>query len=430
MNSNPETGMPAGVIPTGMRALVLDGAGWEHLAIRQVPVPRPGANELLARVDCAGICTSLLKLIDQGGAHPLMYGQDLSSYPAILGDEGSLTLVQVGETLTAKYSPGERYVLQPAIDHAPIRNLDRYANGGFGVHKVAAGYTLPGHLAEYMLITEEALAAECLLRIPDQTMPYAHAALTEPLSCCVSAQDHHVHLWHDDPLAPRSVLKGIKPDGVMVVIGAGIMGRMHVDVGLSYRPRVIVVCDLISDRLAYVEHLFRNRAEKAGIALRLVQTSQENLSDVISELTSGNGADDVVVAVGSAKAISMSQEIVGRGGVLNLFGGLPRGQELVPLDTLAIHYREMNVTGSSGGYPWDMARSLELIASNMIEPSAHITRVGDLEHAPDFLKMIKAQTIDGKAVVYPHHKAGEILSVLRWDAADEQSYLSTHGVDK
>lgn len=430
MNSTPETGMPAGKIPAKMRALVLDGAGWEHLAICQVPVPRPGANELLARVDCAGICTSLLKLIDQGGAHPLMYGRDLSSYPAILGDEGSLTLVQVGEALNAKYSPGERYVLQPAIDHAPIRNLDRYANGGFGVHKVAAGYTLPGHLAEYMLVTEEALAAECLLRIPDQAMPYAHAALTEPLSCCVSAQDHHVHLWHDDPLAPRSVFKGIKPDGVMVVIGAGIMGRMHVDIGLSYRPRVIVVCDLISDRLEYVEHLFRARAEKAGIALRLVQTGQENLANVISELTSGNGADDVVVAVGSAKAISMSQEIVGRGGVLNLFGGLPRGQELVPLDTLAIHYREMNVTGSSGGYPWDMARSLELIVSGMIEPSAHITRIGDLEHAPDFLKMIKAQTIDGKAVVYPHRKTREILSVLRWDAADEQSYLAEDGVAK
>ena len=86
-------------IPVEMRALVLDGAGWDNLAIRRVPVPRPAPGQLLARVDCAGICTSLLKLIDQGSSHALIYGMDLALYPAILGDEGTLTLVQVGAEL-------------------------------------------------------------------------------------------------------------------------------------------------------------------------------------------------------------------------------------------------------------------------------------------------------------------------------------------
>jgi threonine dehydrogenase-like Zn-dependent dehydrogenase len=214
----------------------------------------------------------------------------------------------------------------------------------------------------------------------------------------------------------------------MVVIGAGIMGRMHVDIGLSYHPHTIIVSDLIADRLAYVDNLFRARAEQKGINLRLVQSGQEDLNQVIAELTNGRGADDVVVAVGAAKAIGMAQSVVGRGGVLNLFGGLPRGQEMIPLDTLSIHYREMNVTGSSGGYPWDMARTLELMACGAIDPSAHITRVGDLNHAPEFLKMVKAQTIDGKAVVYPHRKTAEILPITRWSSADEQSYLSNHEI--
>jgi len=281
-----------------MRALVLDGAGWDHLSVKRVPVPQPRENELLARVDCAGICTSLLKLIDQGPEHPLMYGWDLARYPAILGDEGALTLVEVGEALKDQYRIGERFVLQPSIDHAPIRNVERYAGKGFGVNKVAAGYTLPGHLAEYMLITEEALAAGCFLRLPDQTMPYAHAAITEPISCCVSAQDHHLHLSHSGPLAPRTVEKGIKKGGVMVVIGAGIMGRMHVDVGMSYYPRAIVVSDLIADRLKIVDRLFSAQAEQAGIHLRLVNPGQEDLQAVISGLTGGAGASDVIVAVG------------------------------------------------------------------------------------------------------------------------------------
>lgn len=414
-------------IPKEMRAVVLDGAGWDHLSIKRVPVPHPTAFELLARVDCAGICTSLLKIIDQGPAHPLMYGQDLARYPAILGDEGSITLVQIGEAFSNQYKCGERYVLQPSVDHAPIYNLERYKNGGIGIEKIGAGYTLPGHLAEYMLIAEEELAAGCLIKVSDNPMPYAHAALTEPLSCCVSAHDHHIHLSRTGPQEPRTVEKGIKNDGVMVVIGAGIMGRMHVDVGLSCHPRAIVVNDLIPDRLKVVENLFGSRAKQTGITLRLVQTGQEDLNQVVAELTNGHGADDVIVAVGVADAIILAQSLVGRGGVLDLFGGLPRGKELVPFDALAIHYREMNVTGSSGGFPWDMLHTLELISSGNIEPSTHITRIGDLEHTPELLTMVKNQTIDGKAVVYPHRRSEEIMTVDQWTSEDEKSYLTGSG---
>jgi D-arabinose 1-dehydrogenase-like Zn-dependent alcohol dehydrogenase len=107
---------------------------------------------------------------------------------------------------------------------------------------------------------------------------------------------------------------------------------------------------------------------------------------------------------------------------------LPRGKEFVSFDTLAIHYQEINVTGSSGGYPWDMARTLELIAAGAIDPAVHITRIGDLEHAPELLKMVKAKTIDGKAVVYPHRRAPVIQSVSRWTAEDERAYLAEAGV--
>ena len=53
-------------VPAEMRALVLDGTGFEHLRTRRVPTPRPGPAQMLARVDAAGICTSLLKLVGQG----------------------------------------------------------------------------------------------------------------------------------------------------------------------------------------------------------------------------------------------------------------------------------------------------------------------------------------------------------------------------
>jgi L-iditol 2-dehydrogenase len=410
-----------------MRALMLDGAGWEHLRVARTPTPRPGPHQLLARVDAAGVCTSLLKLIAQGPEHNLVYGWDVSRWPLILGDEGAVTLVAVGEALQDTYHAGERYGVQPAVEHPPINHRERYRDGARGINKVAAGYTLPGLLAEYILIPEETLAAGCLLPLPDPALAHAHVAVSEPLSCVVSAQDHHLHLRRAGPTEPRQAVKGLMPGGVTVVIGAGAMGRMHAEAAMSYRPRAIVCADLIEDRLNLVRNLFGARAERAGILLRTVNAGQEDVREVVSALTDHQGADDVIVAVGSAGAITAAMGYIGRGAVLNLFGGLQRGQEVVGFDTGVIHYKEINVTGSSGGYAWDLVRTLELLADGSIDAAAHITRIGDLEHTPEFLQMIKAQQIDGKAVVYPHRRTERILAVSSWTAADERAYLQGAG---
>ena len=413
-----------------MRALVLDGVGFGHLAVRRVATPRPGPGQMLARVDAAGICTSLIKLVEQGPNHKQLYGWDLERFPLILGDEGSVTLVEVGAELKDRYRAGERYVVQPAVDHPPINYPERYRDGGRGIAKVAVGYTLPGHLAEYLLITEETIAAGCLLPIRVASFPFAHAAMSEPISCCVSAQDHHLHLAQRTPLGPRQAARGLKPGGVTVVIGAGAMGRMHVDLALSYRPRAIVVADLVEARLELVKSLLGARAGKAGVALETVNPGQDDLSRRVSELTNYAGADDVIVAVGSKQAIESAQNLVGRGAVLDLFGGLKKGEDVVGLDTGIVHYKEINVTGSSGGSPWDMARTLELMLDGEIDAGCHITRIGDLEHAAEFLRLIMAQEIDGKAVVYPHRRAAEILTVHSWSAGDERQYLEKVASDE
>lgn len=411
-----------------MRALIFDSVGFEHLRIAQVPTPRPGPRQMLARVDAAGICTSLIKLVEQGPAHHFLYGWDIARFPLILGDEGSVTLVEVGEELRDRYRPGQRYVIQPAVDHPPINHRERYRDGARGVAKIAVGYTLPGHLAEYVLITEEVLAAHCLLPLPDDSLPYAHAALAEPFSCVVSAQDHHLHLTQQHPGEARGVLKGLKPGGVTVIIGSGAMGRMHVDLALSYRPRAIIAADFLQERLGLVETLLAARAESLGVELYAVNPATTDLLALLNDLTAGLGADDVIVAVGSRRAIETAQRYTGRGAVLNLFGGLKSGEDTVSLDAGIVHYQEINVTGSSGGSPWDVARTLELMAAAELDASKHISRVGDLDHAVEFLVMVKEQRIDGKAVVYPHRRSREILAVPSWTAGDEVVYLQSKDV--
>jgi threonine dehydrogenase-like Zn-dependent dehydrogenase len=186
------------------------------------------------------------------------------------------------------------------------------------------------------------------------------------------------------------------------------------------------VSDLVPSRLEQVRNLFANRAAEAGIALHTVDSTTDGLASFIDHFTEGAGADDIIVAVGSPRAIEDAQNLAGRGAVLNLFGGLKKGEDLIGLDTGIVHYKEINVTGSSGGSPWDIARTLELMAAGQIDVAAHITRIGDLEHAPEFLRMIREQEIDGKAVVYPHRRTKMMLTVRQWTAAQEREYLNQY----
>jgi threonine dehydrogenase-like Zn-dependent dehydrogenase len=410
-------------LPPTMRALVLDGRGVEHLGLRRVPTPRPGPRQLVCRVDAAGVCTSVNKLIEQGPDHPLMHGWDPSRYPVILGDEGAVTVLDVGTELRGRFETGQRFAVQPAVDHAPITNRPRYRNAGRAVRKIAVGYTLPGLLAEYVLIGEEVLAAGCLVPIPDG-IPYSHSAIAEPLSCVVSSHAHHLHLTQVDGTSPRKATIGIGRDSIVVIIGAGPMGRMHLDLALAALPRAVVIADLLDERLEKSSALFSQRAAEHSINLTTVNSKTNDLVAVVDALTDGRGADDVIVAVASSSAIEGAQHLVARYGVLNLFGGLPATQTTVAIDGRLVHYREINITGSSGGGPWDLRETLDLMAKSCIDPALHIAHIGDLGHAAEALEMARDQGSEGKAVLYPHRPAPALRTVPRWDARDELLYLA------
>lgn len=407
-----------------MRAAVLDGRGADRLAIRTVPMPRPGPGQLLCRVDAAGICTSVNKLIDQGSEHPLMAGWDPASHPVIVGDEGAVTLVEAGEDLGREYEPGQRFAVQPAVDHAPITHRERYTDDARGVAKIAVGYSLPGLLAEFVLIGEEVLAAGCLIPLPGADLPAAHAAIAEPISCIISSHAHHMHLQQPDPAQPRVATGGLLPKGVVVIIGAGPMGRMHVDLAISARPRAIVISARRDEHLAWLHATFGERAAAVAIELITVNTLQDDLAAVVARVSDGRGADDVIVTAADGVVIEKAQHLLARHGVLDLFAGLPPGREMIAIDERFVHYQEVNITGSSGGGPWDIIETLRLMAAGEIEPAVHIAHVGDLAHAPRLLEMAREGRVHGKAIVYPHRTSDSIATVPRWDADDERRYLA------
>lgn len=411
-------------IPDTMRAVVLSGVGFENLSVREVPAPVPGPDQLLCRVDAAGVCTSILKLLAQGPRHAFINGWDIERFPIILGDEGSLTLVKAGANLAGRFDTGERFAIQPAVDIAPINHRERYADNAAGMAKVAVGYTLPGNLAEYVLITEEVLEARCLLPLPDEEMPYFAVSMAEPLSCVYSAQERHIHIEKPGPFAPRAPKLGLLPGGTTVVIGAGGMGLMHAEMAMRFRPKNIIVSDLVPERLEKAERLLGGRARRMGITLLTVGAG--GLKPALDAASGGAGADDVIMAVGVQAVQQEALGLLGRGGVANLFGGLPRGKHMLALDAIAVHYNEIKVVGSSGGEPSDMAATLEAIASGEIDPGNYVAGVGALEHAPEALRMIEAGKVDGKVILYPHARVPALMPVERWDARAEEELLEHH----
>ena len=410
-------------IPETMQAVIAKGRGFENLEVAEVPIPKINSNQILARVDAAGVCTSILKLVDQGPGHTFIRGWDMGKWPVILGDEGAITLVKVGDNLKVRYKIGQRFAIQPAVDTDPINHRERYDDVE-NMHKCAVGYTLGGHLAQYIVVQEEVLKADCMLPLPlpDEAMAYFAASMAEPISCIVSAQDRNYHIHKDGPHAPREPKLGLLPSGVAVVIGAGAMGRIHAELALRFSPRVLIVSDLQQERLNEVVKSIGQKAKEKGTKLLCVLP--DRLDDTIKEVSNGRGADDIILAVGVNPVQQNALELLAAGGVANLFGGLPKGKHILQLDALKVHYQEIKLVGSSGGEPSDMSVTLKAIHNNDIDPGNYVAAVGSLDNAIDVLKMIKETKIDGKAILYPHISQTPLQFVDYWDKDKEIEFLN------
>lgn len=408
-------------IPETMQALIARGKGFENLEVAEVPVPQPGPDQLLARVDAAGVCTSIIKLIDQGSDHTFIRGWDMARWPVILGDEGAITLMQIGENLKNKYQPGRRFAIQPAVDHDPINYRQRYDDVE-NMHKTAVGYTLGGHLAQYIVVQEEVLNADCMLPLPSDDMAYFAVSMAEPVSCIVSAQDRNYHIIKDGPHAPRIPKLGLLPGGVAVVIGAGAMGRIHAELALRFSPRVLIVSDLQSERLDRTVKTISEKAKEKNC--ELICVTPEKLEQTVKTRSNGRGADDIILAVGVNPVQQGALELLAAGGVANLFGGLPKGKHILQMDALKVHYQEIKFVGSSGGEPSDMAATIDAIVNKDIDPGNYVAAVGSLDNAIDVLKMIKETKIDGKAILYPHINKKPLQMVDYWDRSKEIDFLN------
>jgi propanol-preferring alcohol dehydrogenase len=129
-------------IPSTMRAMVLQ-APHQPLQALQLPVPQPGPEQVLIRVQACGVCRTDLHILDGELAHPKL--------PLILGHQIVGTVVAVGAKVQ-KYQAGDRIGVpwlgytdgtcrfclkdqENLCDHARFTGYD--IDGGFAEYTVA-----------------------------------------------------------------------------------------------------------------------------------------------------------------------------------------------------------------------------------------------------------------------------------------------------
>lgn len=175
-------------IPTTQYAVQLVGPGQVRLNTNK-PVHRPGPKQLLAKVECVGLCFSDLKLLKQFSQHvrkseivaglPADVLAQIPSYvpgakPTVPGHEVTCRIVAVGDHVT-HHKVGERVLVQ-----ADFRDLRTAASNG------AFGYNFEGALQEYVLLDERVVidkdGQRMLIPVPEN-LSAAAIALVEPWAC-------------------------------------------------------------------------------------------------------------------------------------------------------------------------------------------------------------------------------------------------------
>lgn len=184
------------MIPDSQTAVQLVGPD-ELTLTTDKPVHRPGARQILGKVECVGLCFSDMKLLAQFDKHarksPVLAHltddilSEIPTYvpngaPTVPGHEVVIEVLEVGDGVTS-VEVGGRYLVQ-----ADWRELKTAGSNG------AFGYNFEGGLQQFVLLDERTTVASdgtnYLLKV-DDTRSTSATALVEPWACVEQAFIHH-----------------------------------------------------------------------------------------------------------------------------------------------------------------------------------------------------------------------------------------------
>lgn len=315
-----------------------------QVELRRIPIYEPADDEVLIRVAFAAICPWDIRAF-----------AGLSSavtFPRVLGHEVSGIVAAVGKKVK-NFQVGQA-VCPDMIVKCGVCKACR--SGRSNRCRRPTFQQFRGGYADYVCVPEKNV-------FPLQPGTGLKAAsLMEPLACVTRGQ----------------TLLDLYPGQLELVVGAGPIGLMHLQVARAFGAQVIV-SDPLGDRLV--------KAKELG-ADWVINPTEAELPKLVKDLSDGWGADAIVVTVGSARLVEQMVPLLAPGGKLNIFAGVYPKDE-IRLDPNLIHYGEFSLTGSADSTQADMLHALVFIENGQVRTADLVSHTLPLEALGQGLDLVK-----------------------------------------
>jgi alcohol dehydrogenase, propanol-preferring len=340
----------------------------EPLEIKQLETPKPRGSQVLIKVQSSGVCHSDIHLWE--GGYTGLNGQFIKTtdrgvkYPLTPGHEIAGIISEMGEDAKEAFRKDEKVMVYPWIGEG-LCPACKTGNENLCDNPRSLGVYKDGGYAEYVLVP----SYRYLIKIPDELDSDTAATL----SCSA--------------LTAYSAVKNaeIKPDNNIVVVGAGGLGLMAIQLAKAVFGARIIVLDLGDDKL---------KIAKENGADETINSKSEDAIKRVMELTDNKGADAVIDFVNASKTVEADMQLLRRRAkvvLVGLFGG-----EL-KLNLVSMPTRAYSIIGSYTGNIQDMAELVSLAKRKVIKPV--ISDRFKLSEATQALTKLKEGKIIGRGVI-------------------------------
>jgi (R,R)-butanediol dehydrogenase/meso-butanediol dehydrogenase/diacetyl reductase len=327
----------------------------KQVSMGDIVKPTLQLGEALVKIAYAGICGTDMMIYS--GKHPR------AKAPLAMGHEFSGTIVELNAH--SSFSVGNRVVIEPTLS---CGTCEACRSGEYHVCKTLKliGIDKHGGFAEYV-----AVPLNRLHLIPDE-LSDDHAALAEPVAVAV----HTVR---------RS---NVKVGDNVVVLGGGPIGLLIGLIAKQAGANQIIISDISPFRL-----------EKAvQLGLTAVDANKVNVTEVVSNLTDGIGADVVFEVAGNqstAKQMIETVRIQGQIVVVSVFKQPPT------VDLAAMHFREISLTTTRCYSKGDFEKAIRLMKNGSIDVSPLISHKLPLERIAEGFELMENPDASLKVLFQP-----------------------------
>jgi alcohol dehydrogenase, propanol-preferring len=353
--------------------LVSEGQALQLSTSMDLPSLDPGS--VLVKVDTAGVCHSDLHLIE--GSYDLGNGKKLATgirLPITLGHEIAGTVQEIsshdGESQSvSKATKGDRVVVYPWIGCGSCRKcrvgLENLCEG----KSRFLGIYLDGGYSDHVLVPD----ARYLVRAggidPRQLAPLACSGIT----------------------AFSSIKKcELRPDDLLVVIGAGGLGTIAVQIAKKITSAKVAVLDVDEEKLELASKLGADSAYNSS------KLQEREIISKLKDINSGRAADAVIDFVGIPQTSSIGFRALGRAGKLIIFG-LAGGVIQLPLPLFPL--RGAQIVGNFTGTLQDLLELVEIVKQGMVSPV--VSAEYPLEDANTALEKLSKGEVKGRVILRP-----------------------------